>query len=132
VFKAVTTGEPLAILASPIYADVKNHRSLLGVQVLGINFSYFNKMIKSIMPITGKGDKNKRMAIVDNNGTQIADSSFNNNKVESFKNLQSFQNAKNGQTGLLKEKVNGKNMSISYTPIKFAQTNWVALLSSNN
>jgi len=131
VFKAVTTGEPLAILASPIYADVKNHRSLIGVQVLGLNFSYLNEMIKSIMPTTGNG--NKRMVIVDNNGTEIADSSFNNNnKLESFKNLQSFQNAKNGQTGLLTEKVNGKNMSISYTPIKFAQMNWVTLLFSSN
>jgi cache domain-containing protein len=130
VFKAVTTGEPLAILASPIYADVKNHRSLVGVQVLGINFSYFNKMIKSIMLTT---ERDKRMVIVDNNGTEVADSSSNkNNKLESFKNLQSFQNAKNGQTGLLIEKVNGKNVSISYTPIKFAQTNWVALLFSSN
>jgi hypothetical protein len=130
VFKAVTTGEPLAILASPIHADVKNHRSLIGVQVLGLNFSHFNEMIKSIMPTTEKGDK--RMVIVDNNGTEIADSSFNNNKLEAFKNLQSFQNARNGQTGLLTEKVDGKNMSISYTPIKFAQTNWVTLLFSSN
>jgi Cache domain len=133
VFKAVTTGEPLAILANPIYADVKNHRSLIGVQVLGLNFSYFNEMIKSIMPTTEHGKK--RIVIVDNNGTEIADSSFDsskNNKLESFKNLQSFQNAKNGQTGLLTEKVNGKNISISYSPIKFAQTYWVALLFSSN
>jgi cache domain-containing protein len=131
VFKAVTTGEPLAILASPIYADMKNHRLLVGVQVLGLNFSYFNEIIKSIMPTIGKGDK--RMVIVDNNGTEIADSSFSrNNKLESFKNLQSFQNAKNGQTGLITEKFNGKNMSISYTPIKFAQMNWVTLLFSSN
>jgi cache domain-containing protein len=131
VFKAVSTGEPLAILASPIYADVKNRQSLIGVQVLGLNFTYFNKMIKSTMPTTGDGNKNKRMVILDNNGTEITDSSFdnnNNNNMESFKNLQSFQNAKNGETGLLTEKVNGKNMSISYTPIKFAQTNWIALL----
>jgi hypothetical protein len=60
------------------------------------------------------------------------DSDDNNNNVESFKNLQSFQNAKNDETGLLTEKVNGKNMSISYTPIKFAQTNWIALLFSSN
>ena len=50
--------------------------------------------------------------------------------MESFKELQSLQNAKNGETGLLIEKVNGKNMYISYTPIKFAQTNWVILLLS--
>ena len=73
-------------------------------------------------------DSDKRMVIVDNNGTEIADSLFDNDNVESFKKLQSFQNAKNGETGLLAEKVNGKNMSISYTPIKFAQTNWIALL----
>jgi hypothetical protein len=131
-FKAVSTGEPLAILANPIYADVKNGRSLIAVQVLGLNFSYFNEMIKSKMPTIEDGN-NKRMVIVDNNGTEIADSSSdNNNNMESFKNLQSFQNAKNAETGLLTEKVNGKNMSISYTPIKFAQTKWIALLFSSN
>jgi hypothetical protein len=82
-------------------------------------------MKKSTMP-TEDGDK--RMVIVDNNGTEIADSLFDNDNMESFEKLQSFQNAKNGETGLLTEKVNGKNMSISYTPIKFAQTNWIALL----
>jgi cache domain-containing protein len=125
VFKAVTTGEPLAIVANPIYAESNNPRSLIGVQVLGLNFSYFNNMIKSTMPTE---DSDKRMVIVDNNGTEIADSLFDNDNVESFKKLQSFRNAKNGETGLLTEKVNGKNMSISYTPIKFAQTNWIALL----
>jgi Cache domain len=129
VFKAVTTGQPLAILANPIYADLKNPRSLIGVQVLGLNFSYFKEMIKSTMPTE---DVDKRMVIVDNNGTKIADSSFDNNNMESFKKLQSFQNAKNGETGLLTEKVNGKNMSISYTSIKFAQTNWIAILFSSN
>ena len=133
VFKAVTTGEPLAILASPIYADVKNRQSLVGVQVLGLNFSYFNEMLKSMMPATTEASKIKMIVLVDNNGTKIADSSFDNNNksTESFKNLQSFQNAKNGETGSLTENVNGKNMSVSYTPIKFAQTNWIALLFSS-
>ena len=131
VFKAVTTGEPLAILASPIYTDIKNHQSLIGVQVLGLNFSYFNDMIKSIMPETSNI---KRIVIVDNNGTGIADSSLDNKNqnTESCKNLQSFQNAKNGETGSLTENVNGKNMSIAYIPIKFAQTDWIALLFSSN
>lgn len=44
-------------------------------------------MIKSTLP-TGDGDK--RLVIVDNNGTEIADSSFDNNNMESFENLQSF------------------------------------------
>ena len=124
---AVSTGEPLAILANPIYSDANNHNSLIGVQVLGLNFTYFNDLIKSTML---PDDSNKRFVMADNNGTEIADSSANNNNMESFKELQSFQNAKNGETGLLIEKVNGKNMYISYTPIKFAQTNWVILLLS--
>ena len=135
VFKAVTTGEPLAILASPIYADVKNHQSLIGVQVLGLNFSYFNDLVKSIMPSATEVSNIKRIVLVDNNGTAIADSSFINNKnknIESFKNLQSFQNAINGETGSLTENFDGKNMSISYTPIKFAQSKWIALLFSSN
>jgi hypothetical protein len=133
VFKAVTTGEPLAILASPIYADVKNQESLIGVQVLGLNFSHFNDMVKSIMPTATEASNIKRIVLVDNNGTGIADSSFSNNNnknTESFKNLQSFQNARNGQTGSLTENVNGKIMLVSYTPIKFAQTKWIALLFS--
>ena len=77
-------------------------------------------------------DSNKRAVIVDNNGTEIADSSSGNNNMESFKILQSFQNARNGESGLLTEEVNGKNMSVSYTPIKFAQTNWIVLFLSSN
>jgi hypothetical protein len=131
VFKAVSTGEPLAILASPIYADVKNRQSLIGVQVLGLDFSYFNELIKSIIP---EASNIKRIVLVDNNGTGIADSPLDNKNqnTESFKNLQSFQNGKKGETGSLTENVGGKNMSIAYTPIKFAQTNWIVLLFSSN
>ena len=107
---AVSTGEPLAILANPIYSDAKNNNTLIGVQVLGLNYTYFNDLVKSAML---PEDSNKRFVIIDNNGTEIADSSSDNNNMESFKKLQSFQNAKNGETGLLTEKVNGKNMSIS-------------------
>ncbi|WP_458719271.1 cache domain-containing protein [Candidatus Nitrosocosmicus sp. R] len=126
---AVSTGEPLSILANPIYSDAKNNNSLIGVQVLGLNFTYFNDLIKSTMP---PEDSDKRFVIVDNNGTEIADTSSDNNNIESFKELQSFQNAKNGESGSLIEKVNGKNMYISFTPIKFAQTDWVVMLLSSN
>jgi len=129
VFNAVSTGEPIAILASPIYADTKNPNSLIGVQVLGLNLTYFNDLVKISMP---KEEDNKRMIIVDNNGTKIAYSLSDNNKMQSFQELQSFQNAKNGKSGLLTEKVNGKDTFISYAPIKFAQTNWIILLFSSN
>lgn len=128
VINAVSTGEPLAILANPIYSDVKNNNSLIGVQVLGLNFTYFNDLIKSTVSTEGG---NKRAVIVDNNGTEISDSSSDNNIMESFKKLQSFQNARNGESGLVIEEVNGKNMSVSYAPIKFAQTNWIVLLLSS-
>ena len=124
---AVSTGEPLAILANPIYSDSKNHNSLIGVQVLGLNFTYFSDLTKSVMV---PEDGNKRFIIIDNNGTEIGDSSSNNYNMESFKDLQSFQNAKNGESGFLIEKINGENMYISYTPIKFAQTNWIILMLS--
>ena len=109
---------------------MKNKDSLIGVQVLGLNFTYFDELIKSTMQ---PEECDKRFVIVDNNGTEIADtSSDNHNNAESFKGLQSFQNAKNGESGSLMEKVNGKNMYIFFTPIKFAQTDRVILLLSSN
>jgi hypothetical protein len=71
---------------------------LIAIQVLGLNFFYINDLIKSTM---STGDSNKRAVIADNNGTQIVDTSSDNNNMESFKKLQSFQNASNGESGLL-------------------------------
>src|SRR4029079_1207940 len=45
VIYAVSTGELLSILANPIYSNVKNKDSLIGVQVLGLNFTYFDELI---------------------------------------------------------------------------------------
>lgn len=134
VIKAATTGEPIAILASPIYSNIENKDSLIGIQILALNLSHFNDLVKSALSTGGEGgDSNKRAVIVDNNGTKIADSSSSNynNDTGFFKELQSFQNAKNGNSGLLIEEVNGKNMSIAYTSIKFAQTDWIVLLLSS-
>ena len=39
-------------------------------------------------------DSDKRMVIVDNNGTEIADSLFDNDNVESFKKLPKFSKCK--------------------------------------
>ncbi len=110
VINAGTTGEPLAILANPIYSDSRNPDSLIAIQVLGLNLSYFSDLIKSTISTE---DSNKRSVIADHNGMEIADTSIDNNNTESFKKLQTFQNAKNGESGLLIEEVNGKNMSKS-------------------
>jgi hypothetical protein len=76
-------------------------------------------------------DEIKRAIIADDKGKEITDSSSDNKNMEQFKKLQSFQNARNGESGLLTEEAHGKNMSISYTQIKFAQTNWIVLLLSS-
>jgi hypothetical protein len=85
-------------------------------------------LIKSTLPTW---DGNKRAIIADDKGTEIADSSSDNKNMESFKKLQSFQNARNGESELLNEEARGKNMPISYTPMKFAQINWIVLLLSS-
>ena len=62
-------------------------RSLLGVQALGLIFSHFNEVIKSTMP-TEDGDK--RMVLIDNEGTEIEDSSFDNISTESIRTCKAF------------------------------------------
>ncbi|CAN5614655.1 hypothetical protein BH23THE1_BH23THE1_32710 [soil metagenome] len=42
--------------------------------------------------------------------------------LESFKDLQSFTNAKEGKLGSIVEAVDGKNMTISLAPVNFAQS----------
>lgn len=93
---------------------------------LGLNFTHFNEMIKSI------DNNDTRILLLDNNGIEISDSASNNNISESFDGLQSFKNAKGGELGLIMENINGRNMTISYAPIDFAQTKWILLSISPN
>ena len=133
VLTAVTTGEPIAILASPIYSDFKNQESpIVGIQILTLNFSYFGDLLKSAIPTEGANDtlSNKRVVIVDSNGTKIAESSFINNDSTEFKDLQSFQNAKVGKTGSIIEAMGDNNLTVSYAPIDFAQSKWILLSMS--
>lgn len=134
VLTAVTTGEPIAILASPIYSDLENQDSIIvGIQILTLNFSYFNDLLKSEIPTEGPNDtvSNKRVVIVDSNGTKITESSLINNDSTEFKDLQSFQNAKLGRIGSIIEGIGGNNnLTISYAPIDFAQSKWILLSMS--
>lgn len=130
VLMAVTTGEPIAILASPIYSDLENQDSpIVGIQILTLNFSYFNDLLKSEIQTEGANDtvSTNRVVIVDSNGTKIAESSSINNDVTEFKNLQSFQNAKAGITGSIIETMGDNDLKISYAPIDFAQSKWILL-----
>lgn len=123
VISAASTGKPIAVLATPIFSDKAINSTLVGMLALGLNFTHFNEMIKS----ESLGNNNTRILLVDNNGTEISDSASNKNKSESFNGLQSFKNAKDGELGSMMENINGQNMTISYTPIDFAQTKWIVL-----
>lgn len=130
VLMAVTTGEPIAILSSPIYLDLENQDSpIVGIQILTLNFSYFNDLLKSEIQTEGANDtvSTNRVVIVDSNGTKIAESSSINNDITEFKNLQSFQNAKAGITGSIIETMGDNDLTISYAPIDFAQSKWILL-----
>ena len=126
VITAASTGKPIAVLATPIFSDKTTNSTLVGMLALGLNFTHFNEMIKSI------DNNDTRILLLDNNGTEISDSASNNNISESFDGLQSFKNAKGGELGLIMENINGRNMTISYAPIDFAQTKWILLSISPN
>lgn len=126
VITAASTGKPIAVLATPIFSDKTTNSTLVGMLALGLNFTHFNEMIKSI------DNNDTRILLLDNNGTEISDSVSNNNISESFDGLQSFKNAKGGELGLIMENINGRNMTISYAPIDFAQTKWILLSISPN
>lgn len=125
VLKTVTTGESVAILADPIYADKEFENRLVGVMVLGVNLTYFDGILNSILP---PDNNNTRIMILDNNGGKIADSKQHKKTIESFDNLQSFKEAKLGISGVKEEKIQNNNMSIFYLPIKFAQSSWIILV----
>jgi hypothetical protein len=135
VLMAVTTGEPIAILSSPIYSDLENQDSpIVGIQILTLNFSYFNDLLKSEIQTEGANDtvSTNRVVIVDSNGTKIAESSSINNDITEFKDLQSFQNAKAGITGSIIETMGDNDLTISYAPIDFAQSKWILLSMSTH
>lgn len=124
VITAASTGKPLVVLASPIYSGKQANDTLIGVLALGLNLSQFDELLKA----ESVGKNNTRLLLLDNNGTKIADSqSSNTSKLESFKDLQSFEKAKNGEVGSVVESIDGKNMTISYTPLSFAQSKWILI-----
>jgi hypothetical protein len=126
VISAASTGKPIAVLATPIFSDKTTNNTLVGMLALGLNFTHFNDIIKS-----NSDNNNSRILLLDSNGTEISDSPSNNKITESLDGLQSFKNAKGGEVGSMMENIDGKNMTISYTPIDFAQTKWILLSISS-
>lgn len=126
VISAASTGQPLVVLASPIFSGMDANNTLIGVLALGLNLNQFDELIKS--QSTGKNDT--RILLLDNNGTEISDSESNMNNLESFEHLKSFEDARDGKMGSMVEEVGGKSVTVSYVPINFAQSKWILLLIS--
>jgi hypothetical protein len=135
VITILTSGRNQAQLAVPIFDAQRNGNnatsaSLIGVVSAGLNLESFNKILQSV-----KLSNNERIVLLDRNGTKIADSDIKQqssllNRTQddvSFKQLQSFMNAVKGESGTLKEAVNGTQVEIQYTPVKVVQGNWVLL-----
>lgn len=135
VITSLSSGRNQAQLAVPIFDLQGNDNnngsaSLIGAVSSGLNFETFNKILQSV-----KLSNNERIVLVDSNGTKIADSDIKQqssllNSTQgdaSFRQLQSFMNAVKGETGTLKEAVNGSDAEIQYTPVKAVQSNWVLL-----
>ena len=91
---------------------------------MGINYKHLDELIDSAVSLT-KNDT--RIVLVDNNGTKIGDSSSDDISMESFSNLQGFRNAKNGESGVIVEKIAGRESMVLYSPLDFAQTKWIVL-----
>ncbi|MDR4490876.1 MAG: cache domain-containing protein [Candidatus Nitrosocosmicus sp.] len=123
VISSAATGQPIVVLASPIISGKDANNTLIGVLALGLNLSQFNELLKT----ESVGKNNIRLLLLDNNGTKISDSQPTIIEQDSFNDLQSFKNAKNGKLGSIVENVDGKNMTISYAPLNFAQTKWILL-----
>ena len=126
VITAASTGKPISVLATPIFSNNTTNSALVGMLALGLNFTHFNEIIQSIR------NNDTRILLLDNNGTEISDSASNHNISESFDELQSFKNAKDGELGSIIENINGRNMTTSYAPLDFAQTKWILLSISPN
>ncbi len=133
VITSLASGRNQAQLAVPVFEFGSNNdnASLIGVLSAGINFETYNKILQSI---NLKGLH--RILLLDSNGTKIADSNIKQTSSllkntigdVSFRNLQSFNNALKGETGLIEEMVNGSSTLVQYKPVKAIQNNWVILL----
>jgi hypothetical protein len=98
VINSFSYGTLHAAIAIPVYSQ-NCSRSLIGVLVGGLNFTYFDESIRAL----NLTDHNHRIILADRNGTAIFDSLLRNNyapKVGAVANLQSFKNAIEGNLEL--------------------------------
>jgi hypothetical protein len=102
--------------------------TLLGIWSGGLNLTVFSETLQSLNLTNGE-----RIVYVDQNGQKVADSnkqSFRTNQIESFANLQAFNNAllQEQKPGSVVEMINGIRMLVFYEPVRFHSTTWAVLL----
>lgn len=122
VIKSVSSNRSQALVAVPLYSP--NDQSLLGIWTGGIDFSLLNEELQSL----DLAAHNERVVYADGNGTKIADSDKSSAlSSESFSGLASFQDAINGKSGSIEERVDHTPMIVSYSPVEALQNKWAVL-----
>jgi Cache domain len=125
---ATASGIREAVISVPAYS-LKDNSTIAGVWNGGIDFNILNKELQSLNLTTSGAEDGKRVVYVGHNGQKIADSDVNkSSNPESFANLNSFNNAINGQFGSTIDIVDNTKMLVTYQPIKVFHNTWVILL----
>jgi hypothetical protein len=139
---SASSGRPQANIAVPIYSE-NNNGTLVGIWAGGLNIT---RLSNSLQSLNLTSNNNERIVYVDHQGQKIADSdnsrsslsssssssiiipnSNNTSSNESFADLQAFKNAINGESGSIKEMINGNMMLVSYCPVNAFSNVWVVL-----
>jgi cache domain-containing protein len=125
---AASSGIRKATIAVPVYS-LKDNSTIVGVWAGSIDFNVLNKELQSLNLTSSPVSNNTRIVYVDSNGQKVADSNMSKSKTpESFANLNSFKNAKNGKAGSTIDTVNNKKMLVTYQPVKVFHNTWSVLL----
>jgi hypothetical protein len=94
------------------------------VWVGGIDFRVFDKDLQSLNLPSGE-----RVVYTGYKGQKIADSDINKSKTpESFDTLNSFKNARNGESGSIIDTVDNTKMLVTYQPVRAFHNTWIVLL----
>jgi co-chaperonin GroES (HSP10) len=111
-------------IAIPVYSSSENNSHIAGVWVGGIDFKVFDKDLQSLNLPPGE-----RVVYTGYKGQKIADSDINKSKTpESFATLNSFKNARNGESGSIIDTVDNTKMLVTYQPVRAFHNTWIVLL----
>src|SRR5215216_7601918 len=111
-------------IAIPVYSSSENNSNIAGVWVGGIDFKVFDKDLQSLNLPPGE-----RVVYTGYKGQKVADSDMNKSKTpESFDTLNSFKNARNGESGSIIDTVDNTKMLVTYQPVRAFHNTWIVLL----